>query len=265
MKGLKKIFENKTVVTIVLGIICLLILYFAYEYRVSKEINKVKIYVAKETIPARTEITEDLIEEIEVAASMLNSNVIRDKKSIIGKYVNYNTYIPAGSAFYTSAIIEWKRMPDSAWSSIPTGDTVFSLPVSTMTTYGNSIFPNDKIDLYYQTKDDSGQLVLGKLIEGITILAVKDKDGSHIFKKGSNQKDASALIFSVSEEYHILLRQAMYLSGTLIPVPRNKNYDKTTNISSTYLRNLIESRCEKVVPDVIDDNGSGDDNIKVNE
>ena len=62
MKGLKKILENKTVVTIVLGIVCLLILYFAYEYRVSKEINKVKIYVAKETIPDRTEITEDLIE-----------------------------------------------------------------------------------------------------------------------------------------------------------------------------------------------------------
>lgn len=265
MKEIKKLFGNKTVVTIVLGVACLLILYFAYEYRISKEINKVTIYVARETIPARTEITEDLIEEISVASSMLSNTVIRDKNSIIGKYVNYNTYIPAGSAFYSTAIIDWKQMPDSAWSSIPTGETVFSLPVNTATTYGNSIFPGDKIDLYYQTTDDSGQLVIGKLIEGITILAVKDSDGSHIFKKSASQKDASALIFSVSEEYHILLRQAMYLSGTLIPVPRNSKYNKETNISSKYLRELIESRCEKVEPDVIDDNTSGDQNIKVNE
>ena len=132
------------------------------------------------------------MEEVEVASSMLSKDVIRDVNSIKGKYVNYNTYIPAGSPFYASAIIEWKQMPDSAWSSIPTGNTVFSLPVNTTTTYGNSIFPGDKIDLYYETKDSAGMYVFGKLIEEITILAVKDEDGEHIFKKGSKQKNASA-------------------------------------------------------------------------
>lgn len=188
MNALKKFVTNKTFVTIALGAACLIILYVAYTYRVGKEINKVKIYVAKEDIPARTEITDNLMEEVEVASSMLSKDVIRDVNSIKGKYVNYNTYIPAGSPFYASAIIEWKQMPDSAWSSIPTGNTVFSLPVNTTTTYGNSIFPGDKIDLYYETKDSSGMYVFGKLIEGITILAVKDEDGEHIFKKGSNQK-----------------------------------------------------------------------------
>lgn len=265
MKSLKQFFTNKTVVTIGLGIVCVVILYVAYTYRVNKEINKVDIYVAKEDIPARTEITEDMIEKVSVASSMLSNNVIRDLNNIKGKYVNYNTYIPAGSPFYSTALVEWKQMPDSAWSNIPTGNTVFSLPVNVTTTYGNSIFPDDKIDLYYETKNNNGEYVYGKLIEGITILAVKDEDGSHIFKKGSNQKNASALIFSVSEEYHILLRQAMYLAGTLVPVPRNKSYDKTTNISSKYLRELIESRCHEVVPDAVDDPDSGDENIKVNE
>ena len=126
MNALKKFVTNKTFVTIALGAACLIILYVAYTYRVGKEINKVKIYVAKENIPARTEITDNLIEEVEVASSMLSKDVIRDVNSIKGKYVNYNTYIPAGSPFYASAIIEWKQMPDSAWSSIPTGNTVFS-------------------------------------------------------------------------------------------------------------------------------------------
>lgn len=265
MKSLKKFFANKTIVTILLGALCLVILYFAYTYRVGKEINKVKIYVAREDIPARTEITEELMEEVEVASSMLSTGVVRDLNSIKGKYVNYNTYIPAGSPFYATQLVDWKEMPDSAWSNIPTGNTVFSLPVTTATTYGNSIFPNDKIDLYYETKDSTGKYVFGKLIEGITILAVKDEDGSHIFKKGSNQKNASALIFSVSEEYHILLRQAMYLGGTLVPVPRNSRYNKETNITSEYLTNLIRNQCRLIEPDVVDDNDSSDENIEVNK
>ena len=263
MNALKKFVTNKTFVTIALGAACLIILYVAYTYRVGKEINKVKIYVAKEDIPARTEITDNLMEEVEVASSMLSKDVIRYYNSIKGNYLNYNTYIPAGSPFYASAIIEWKQMPDSAWSSIPTGNTVFSLPVNTTTTYGNSIFPGDKIDLYYETKDGSGMYVFGKLIEGITILAVKDEDGEHIFKKGSNQKNASALIFSVSEEYHILLRQATYLDGSLVPVPRNKNYNKKTNITSEYLRHLIENKCRIINPDVVDTPDASDENIKV--
>lgn len=263
MNALKKFVTNKTFVTILLGAACLVILYVAYTYRVGKEIDKVKIYVAKEVIPARTEITDNLIEEVEVASSMLSKDVIRDINSIKGKYVNYNTYIPAGSPFYASAIIEWKEMPDSAWSNIPTGDTVFSLPVTTATTYGNSIFPGDKIDLYYETQDDTGKYVFGKLIEGITILAVKDENGEHIFKKGSNQRNAVALIFSVSEKYHILLRQAMYLDGTLVPVPRNKNYDKDTNITSEYLEGLITGKCQKTEPDIIDDVNTGDENIEI--
>ncbi|UKI56963.1 MAG: SAF domain-containing protein [Clostridium sp.] len=57
----------------------------AYTYRVNKEINKVDIYVAKEDIPARTEITDDLIEKVSVASSMLSNNVIRDLNNIKGK------------------------------------------------------------------------------------------------------------------------------------------------------------------------------------
>ena len=104
----------------------------------------------------------------------------------------------------------------------------------------------------YQTFEND-KLVLGKLIEGIEVLAVKDDKGNHIFKRGAEQRNASALIFSVPEEYHLLLRKAMYLNGgSLIPVPRNATYDKETNISSEYLRGLIESKTEQITPDIID-------------
>ena len=96
----------------------------------------------------------------------------------------------------------------------------------------------------------SGKLVFGKLIEGIEVLAVKDRDGSHIFKKSADQKDASALIFSVPEDLHILLRQATYINGAeLIPVPRNADYNPTTNVKSDYLKSLIKEQAKDIPSD----------------
>lgn len=256
---LKKILKNKSLVTIIAGIVCLAILFFAYRYRVNTAIRAVTIPVAAVEIPARTEITEDKIKTIKVASAMLSSNVITNKKNIIGKYVDYNTFIPEGGLFYTSSVVNWSSMPDSAWSNIPEGNTIVSLSVNSKTTFGNSIFPGDKIDLYYKTnvsKSGNTYLVLGKLIEGIEVLAVKDSSGKHIFKKGPEQTSAAALIFSVPEDYHLLLKKALYLDGEIIPVPRNATYDKETTISSEYLRELIEKDTIDIQPDAVEEDYS---------
>ncbi len=247
-------FKNKNVVTIVAAIICILIISIAYKYRVDKKIDAITVPVAAEDIASRTEITKAHISSMKVASSSLSSNVITSESNIIGKFVNYNTFIPKDSFFYESAIVEWKEMPDSAWNDIGDGQTVFSLPVNSATTYGNSIYPGDKIDLYYQTQDESegSKLVIGRLLAGIKVIAVKDSAGNHIMKKSSEQKDAAALIFAVTEEQHLLLRKAFLGDGTLFPVPRNTNYssDETkTVISSEYIRGLIESRCNNIEPD----------------
>lgn len=244
---IKRIFGNKGLVTLVAMILCLVIVFFAYKYRVDKEIKAQSVPYALVDIPARSEITEEMVGTVKVASSMITNTVIQNKMNVIGKYVNYNTMIPAGSLFYSTSVVSWENMPDSAWKNIYNDYTIVSLPVSSDTTYGNSIFPGDKIDLYYQTYDN-GKLVFGKLIEGIEVLAVKDNNGKHIFKKSSDQKNASALIFSVPEDLHLLLRQAMFISGSssLVPVPRNANYNPNTTISSSYLRDLIKSQVREV-------------------
>ncbi len=252
MKIISKFFHNKSIVTLLASIICVVILIVGYNYRVNRAINAISIPIATKNLDARTEITEDCYKTVKVASSMITDNVITNPNSLLGKYVNYNTFIPEGSMFYSSAVVDWSVMPDSAWSNIVNNNTIVSLPVSASSTYGNAIYPGDKIDLYYKTYED-GKLALGKLIEGIEILAVKDESGNHIFKKSADQKNATALIFSVSEDYHLLLRKAMNLSGgELIPVPRNANYDKETNIKSEYLRGLIESKTEQIEPDLVD-------------
>ncbi len=249
--AISRFFKNKNTVTIVAIILSLGILYFAYNWRIDQKTQPIRVPYAKIDIQPRTLITEDMIEIMEIPSSMVTSNTIRSTSQVVGFYANYNTMIPAGSVFYNSVIVTWDEMPDSAFADIPDGYTVVSLPVNTETTYGNSIFPGNYIDLYFIGHDATGKLILGKLIESIEVLAVKDANGNHVFENSSKLSAPSSLIFAVPEELHLLLRKASYLEGDVIPVPRNASYSENptaTKVSSEYLRSFIVSKTV-IIPD----------------
>ena len=259
---IKKILQNKSLVSIVAIAACLVILFFAYRYRVRIAIDAIDIPCAKVDIEGREEITSDKIKTITVARKMITDNVITSEKEILKKYVNYNTFIPKGSLFYKTAVVDWESMPDSTWSKIPENSTIVSLAVNNSTTFGNSIYPKDKIDWYYQNTTDDGKIFIGPLIKGIEVLAVKDSYGNHIFKKSADQRTAAALIFAVSENYtdskgkttnlHLLLRNAMYVQGgRIIPVPRNTSYEHETTVESEYIERFINSKVENPAEDLV--------------
>ena len=275
MKFFGKILKNKSIVSLVAIALCLVILLVDYRYRVSNAINAITIPVAATRIEGRTKITDDLIKTVKVAESLISKDVIRNKNDLLNggnsvdKYVNYNTFIPEGGLFFKSAVVEKKDMPDSAWADIQDGYTVVYLKVTETTSFGNSIFPGDKIDLYYQYTG-SGDKFVGKLIEGITVLAVKDSTGRHIFKKSADQRTASALIFQVPEELHLLYRKAQHITGgVIIPIPRNSSYQPpATTIYSEYIKDFINSQAMDIVDDYVDEqkiDDSVNNNINITE
>ena len=246
--SLKRFFTNKNTVTIlgVVGIV--LVLFFGYSYRIKQQTNPIRVPYAKQEIQPRTQVTEDMIGWLEIPRTMYNkisNNAITLKNDIVGKYAAYNTVIPAGSLFYRSTLLNWSEMPDSAWADIPDKYTVVSLNVNTETTYGNSIFPGNYIDLYYQTYDETGKLIYGKFIESIEVLAVKDSSGKHVFENSQAGLVPASLIFAVPEDMYLLLKDTQYLSGQLVPVPRNKSYSENpspTIIYSDYIQDYILSQ-----------------------
>ena len=119
------------------------------------------------------------------------------------------------------------------------------MPVSLETTYGNSIFTGNYIDLYFAGYNDRDLLVVGKFIESIRVLAVIDAEGNNIFEKSTNVEAPSYLMFAVPEDLHLLLRKAFYKKVNLFPVPRNAEYSanpKSTRVCNTKIRELIEAR-----------------------
>ena len=244
LQPFKSLLKNKNLVTIVCVSLGAMVLWYGYNYRIKNATNPIKVPYAVVDIEARMKIDESMIGMVDVPSSMLTSSAIRKSADVIGKYVNYNTMIPAGSLFYKSVLVDWTDMPDSAWADIKDGNTVVSLNVNVESTLGNSIRPGTIIDLYCKA-NDNGRLLFGKLIEKISVLAVKNSKGVNIFERTDVSEDEPAyLLFSVPEELHLLLRKALLLGNIeIIPVQRNANYtEENAQVSSEYIRDFILSQ-----------------------
>jgi len=260
--NLKKFLTNKNTVTILGVFLGVLVLYFGYNYRVQQAVKPQKVPYALKTIQPRQKITEDLIGYADVPPAMIIGNAITSADFIVGKYANYNTIIPEGSLFFSDAIIGSTELPDAAFINIPEGYVPFSLPVTVESTYGNSIFPGNYINLYIKALDDQNKVMVGKLVENVKVLAVKDSNGRPVFENTEENRVPASIIFAVPEDLHLLLRKAYYLSmvgevaAVIIPVPNTEAYTGEVGaitITNQYLKTFIELKTSFVPEDELPD------------
>ena len=244
---LKKFFKNKNVVTVIGVIVILILLYVGYSTQINKAVEPVQIPVATETIQPRTEITNDMVQVIDMPNVSLSDNVIRSKSQIVGKYSNVNSVIPEGSMFYTDTVISKDELPDAAFTKVKSGEVVYNFPVDMESTYGNSIFPGNKIDIYMKVGDGTDEkIMLGKLIENVEVLAVKDSSGKAVFENTSEERTPAMLIFGLKSKLYTLLKKASYMSNLgveLYPVPHGSKVDTTgtTEASTQELVDYVEA------------------------
>lgn len=247
--SIKRFFKNKNTVTIIGVVAIIAILYFGYTFQINRAINPIKgIPVASDDIQPRTLITSEMVSVIEVAPIMLEkSNVIRSKAAVVGKYSNYHTMIPKGSMFYTGTVVSEDKLPDYAFVQVKKGQVVYSFPVNMNSTYGNSIFPGNKIDMWMKANDDDGKVMLGRLLENVEILQVKDSQGRHVFETTAESRTPAFLVFGLKEDLYVLLKKASYLGSygvELFPVPHGGVVDLEgdTQVSTQYLKDFINAK-----------------------
>lgn len=243
---LNRIMKNKNTVTIIGVVLVLGLLYWGYSSSINNAVKPISVPIASETIQPRTKITEEMIDTIDVSNIAINSNVVRSKASIVGKYTNISSIIPEGSMFYSEMLVSEEELPDAAFVKVKKGEVAYNFPVTISTTYGNSIYPGNKIDIYMKAEDVNGQIMVGKLVENIEVLAVKDSSGRHVFENSEESRTPAYLIFGVNDEINILLRKASYMhsfSVDLFPVPHGGTVDAsgTTQVSTEYLKNFINA------------------------
>ena len=255
----QRFIKNKNTVTVLGVFAIILVLYLGYRYQINKMVSPVTgIPAAAETIQPRTKITSDMITYVDIAPIVLQDNVIRSSSEIINKYSAPSTVIPEGSLFYKGVVVSESELPDSAFVKLEEGQVPYNFLVTMDSTYGNSIYPNNYIDIYMKAYNESGTLMVGKLFENIKVLAVKDSSGQNVFENSEETRTPAYLIFGLNNENNILLRKASYMSNfsvELFPVPHGTNVSTEageTYVSSQTLKDFINANT--VPNDDINDN-----------
>ena len=257
--SLKKFLQNKNTVTALGVVLAIVVLYVAYTMSIKSSINPVTVPYATEKIGSGTQITKSMVSTREVPPSMLEGDVITNVSEIIDKYSAADTVIPEGSIFYKSAVVEKEQLPDNIILEYPKGYVLYNLAVDTNSTYGNSVYPGNYIDIYFkavnkidenspeQLTKDADKILLGKLMANIKVLAVRDSDGKAVFQNIDENRKPAMVIFAVPEEYYILLKKAEFMRSydtSLILVPTNeslKDEPDSLEISSDTLKNWINT------------------------
>lgn len=278
----QRFIKNKNTVTVLGVFAIILVLYLGYRYQINKMVSPVTgIPAAAETIQPRTKITSDMITYVDIAPIVLQDNVIRSSSEIINKYSAPSTVIPEGSLFYKGVVVTESELPDSAFVKLEEGQVPYNFPVTMDSTYGNSIYPNNYIDIYMKAYNESGTLMVGKLFENIKVLAVKDSSGQNVFENSEETRTPAYMLFAVPEETHLLLRKALYLKEyavelILVPNTQTLTSDAKVQVSSDDIEKFINSKTvfvsvnelpqidDQVKEDTTNDNTNTNNNTNAN-
>lgn len=239
----KKFLSNKNTVTILGVLVGVVLLYLGYNWRVNKSIQPVTVPICTATLISGTKITEEHISYVSIPKDTIGAmgNLVTNVNDISGKLVSYDSKIPQNGFFFSENLISEEEMPDSIFSNIQDGHTIYNLKVNNDKALGNSIFPGDNIDLYMKSEEE-GLIVYGRFIKSIEVLAVKDSQGKNVFADKENPTEAAFLLFAVPEKLFLLLKKAEHLGIEIEPIVRNTSYSESANpteLKSDELESMI--------------------------
>lgn len=255
--SINKFLKNKNTVTILGVLACLVILYAGYTMRINQKTALVDVYYANQTIQPKTLITEEMISKTQVPASFIKGDYYKNYTDIVGKYSNYNTMIATGSIFYLDLLVEEEDLPDAIFYDVNEGERVVSFPVTMESTYGNSIMPSNKVDIYVKLINDDEEIVYGQFYEKIEVLGVKDSAGNNVFESSEETRTPSYIYFSLEESKYLLFSSLQYIKEyygeykiEIVLVPNTKEFKAdevtATEVTSDYLYDFTLDKLEQI-------------------
>lgn len=263
----KRFLSNKNTITILGVLLGIVVLYIGYNWRVNTAIEEVEIPYAKKSLSATTAITADAVGRTKVLKSFVSSNKnLMQSISTSGTTslcVQVGTSIPEGAFFYSEQVVECNSISSNVFDNMPDGYRPVSLEVTLQSTYGNSMYPGNYIDIYVKTEYDD-KLVYGEFITKLPILDVRDSSGKSLYYGTSSSGTPAILLFAVpnydsdgTNLYLLLSKATMLNTIELVPVPGNASYSSEvgeTKVSSQWLKQLISSQTANIPDEAVTNN-----------
>ena len=259
--GVKRFFQNKNTVTLIALVACIGIIYFGYNARIKSATTPMNVPYATREIGPRTYITSEMVGVRKIPGGAVTKGVITNTNNIIGRYVSNKAVVPEGGLFYDTMVIDWEDFPTSMYADIPDGYTVYNLKVDVDKTYGNSIYPGNYIDIYFNTTASEGgkdKVWIGKFVENIKVFDVVNTGFKGVFETNGEPLTPAYIVFAVPDEIYLLFMKIESLGLDLFPVQRNAKYAnsseaKEMKIIGTEFVKYVEDR---YVPDDVVEGGN---------
>ena len=245
---LKKILQNRNTVTIIGVLLIMVLLYFGYNSQIEQAVTPLDVTVAAENIQPRTLITSQMVTTLSVPSIAVNDEVLLSSGLIVGKYTNVNAYIPKGSMFFKSAIVDEKSLPNYGLSQLKENEKPVYMKVDMDSTYGNSLLPDSYIDIYIKGESEDGKPFIAKLIEKVKIITVKDSAGKSVFENTSEDRIPSSILFGLDAEGEdnpfMMLTRATFIQNVnvvIVPYGGDVKISGETRLSSEALKEFIKA------------------------
>lgn len=134
------------IIALVLSLITAALIYFyitADKTVAPPEIKYATVFVAAESIPARTQINIKHIKQVKIAEELLNTNALSEQNDIVGKYTKES--IVEGEQFIPQRLADEDNMTLSYY--IPEGMRAISMNISEQVSVTNLLRPGDYVDV----------------------------------------------------------------------------------------------------------------------
>jgi Flp pilus assembly protein CpaB len=165
-----------------------------FDIAVKRSIDYVEVPVASVNIKSRTKIDESHIRMLKVPSALIDANVFIDKEQILDQWVKYSVSLAPGSFFFHEYLEEAESATDYPQLLLKQGQGVASLAIDLLISAGNTLLPNQYVDIVFTSKDKRKTIISDVIFKSVRILAVKDRYGLNMDDPKSQKVPAVALL-----------------------------------------------------------------------
>lgn len=221
MKKIVKIFFVIVVVIILNFVIC--------KYLVATNLDLQDVYLAKNNLYYKQEITIDDLITIKYPKNYLPANVVYDPQSIVNHLVSKQLYISAGSFIYQDDIVS-KDDPDNKLNKLSQDEVIYSLDLSQISTQVHNLRVNQYVDLYFNYYQYPNAPIVDCLFYHVLITSIKDHQGREI-RYDDYQHQATSLSIILAEKDVIYLSKIDKIADLEIYIPYDCYQKKPTKLN----------------------------------
>ncbi|MDD2553551.1 MAG: Flp pilus assembly protein CpaB [Desulfotomaculaceae bacterium] len=192
----------------------------------------VKIVAAKQRIPAKTMITDQMVEIKELPAKYINTDAAVDPQEVIGKTVK--SEILPGEQVLRSRLAGAKGSSEGLSYMIEPGKRAVTIAVNEISGVAGQILPGDRVDIM-GTFDNQGILTT-LILQNIPVLSVDQTTDTS--GPGENKTQARTLTLSVNPDQ----MQPLVLCSEMTTIRlalRSAADNDILNLPMTRMNNLI--------------------------